>query len=271
METARNPSTAVSRAARAFADHFGLHPDRPDRGLLEDTCSAFARLPYENLTKLLRKLSCRPGPERLRLADTVVEEHIRLRAGGTCFSLTNALADILGVFGFGARPVMGDMRHGPDIHCAVLVEMSFGEYLLDPGYLVSEPIPAREGGVSKVGSSSLAWELEAPGRMAMYAEGPLGREKRCVMKLDRIGRDEFIGYWQKSFDAPGMNGLHLCRAEGGERFYAHNANLRIEGRAGRRNVRLKEDWAGSVQTLFGLDGKLAGDAHAAWSASRAVR
>jgi arylamine N-acetyltransferase len=259
-----------SSAAEAFADHFGLRPDGPGRDLLEDTCSAFSGLPYENLTKLLRKLEAGPGPQRLRLTDIVVEEYISLGAGGTCFSLTNALADILSSFGFQARPVMGDMRHGRDIHCAVLVEAPYGDYVLDPGYLVAEPVPATGGSVS-VGSSTLTWVADSPGRISMFVEKGSGPEKRYELKLAEIAREEFLGHWQRSFDAPGMNSLHLCRAGGGERLYAHNSNLRIEARSGKRNVKLREDWAGSVSDAFGLDRRLAAQALAAWSDTKAPR
>jgi arylamine N-acetyltransferase len=270
MSRLSSGSDPSSRAGRAFADHFGLRPDRPDRSLLEDACSAFSTIPYENLTKLLRKLSTEPGPDRLRLADVIVEEYVSLGAGGTCFSLTNALVGILSSFGFDARPVMGDMKHGADIHCAVLVEAPYGDYVLDPGYLVAEPVPATGGSVS-VGSSTLTWVADSPGRISMFVERGSGPEKRYELKLAEIAGEEFLGHWQRSFDAPGMNSLHLCRAGGGERLYAHNSNLRIEARSGKRNVKLREDWAGSVSALFGLDGRLAAQALAAWSATKASR
>jgi len=267
-----NSSNCAARAAAAFADHFGLRPGPPDRRLLEDTCSAFSGLPYENLTKLLRKRSHGSGPGRLRLAETVVEEHIGFGAGGTCFSLTNALVDILGAFGFHARPVMGDMKHGRDTHCAVLAETPFGAFLIDPGYLACVPVPV-DGGTHEVavGPSVLSYRTGGDGMVAVSTPCAASKDRTHFLKLACVSRGEFVACWQRSFESSGMNSLHLCRAVPGERLYAHNANLRIEDRAGRRNEKLGGDWAGSVSRAFGLDAGIAAEAHAAWAALRSDR
>lgn len=256
-------------AADAFAMHFGLSPDRPCRDLLEDTTRAFSRLPYENLTKILALEEHGDGPGRLRSPKTVVEDHIGTGSGGTCFSLTNALVDILVSFGFPARPVMGDMKHGRDIHCAVMVECSAGRFLLDPGYLVPAPVDLdSQRPEVRVGPSELVYATDERGLIRMSSRSSTGTTERYVIKPDFVAPDEFVRHWHRSFDAPGMNSLHLCAADRGERLYAHNDNLRIEDGGGRRNVKIASDWARNVSTAFGIDPMLAERALECWRRRR---
>ncbi|NLP05114.1 hypothetical protein GX411_04105 [Candidatus Fermentibacteria bacterium] len=256
-------------AADAFAMHFGLRPDRPDRNLLEDTSRAFSRLPYENLTKMLALEEHGDGPGRLRSPAAVVGDHIRTGSGGTCFSLTNTLVDILVSFGFPARPVMGDMKHGRDIHCAVMIESAIGRFLLDPGYLVHVPVDLEpERTEVLVGPAELVYATDRYGLIRMSIRSSSGTTERYVIKPGFVSPAEFLRHWQRSFDAPGMNGLHLCAAGREERLYAHNANLRIEDRGGRRNVKIGSDWASSVASVFGIDPVLAGRAFECWRSRR---
>jgi hypothetical protein len=262
----------ITGAAGVFAQHFGLRPDRPTRTLLEDTSAAFSALPYENLTKLIVKLSGASGACRLRRPLRVIEDHVSKGTGGTCFSLTSSLVEILTAFGFDARPVMGDMRHGRDIHCAALVEAPFGLFLLDPGYLVGSPVPLGRGAARvRVGSADLVYDPVSPSRVTMLSPGAGGLELRCTLKLERLRPEEFEEHWQRSFDAPGMNSLHLCRVDGSDRLYAHNRNLRIDGAAGRRNLKLGDGWAGQVSGAFGIDGAVAQTAFGLWTESRRDR
>jgi arylamine N-acetyltransferase len=249
-----------------------MKPDRPTRTLLEDTSEAFSTLPYENLTKLIAKMSGASGADRLRRPLRVMEDHVSNGTGGTCFSLTSTLVEILTAFGFDARPVMGDMRHGPDIHCAALVEAPFGSFILDPGYLVGAPVPLGDGASrARVGSAELVYERVTPSLVRMCAMGVDGPEPRCTLKLGRLRPEEFEQHWQRSFDAPGMNSLHLCRVDGSDRLYAHNRNMRIDGAAGRRNLKLGDGWAAQVSSAFGIDGAVAQAALELWSGSRRGR
>lgn len=130
----------------AFRRHFGLSASRagPAREV-RDVARAFARIPYENLTKILavaRAGGAAGAPPR-RGPATVLAEHVAFGAGGTCFSLTALLLDLLRAAGHEAVPVLADRRYGPDTHCAVLVTLDGDPHLLDPGYLITDPVPLR--------------------------------------------------------------------------------------------------------------------------------
>lgn len=240
-----------------FHDHFGILPGRPDMDSLFDISALFGQLPWENLTKFLRK--ARVGALR-RTPEEVLREHVELGAGGTCFSLTEALGEILASSGFRTRPVMGDMQHGTNIHCAVLVEMPGGEnYLLDPGYLVREPVRLDPGTetILKSGSETLVYRTEDGNSWDMFTSGFEGCRHRYRIKLAKVSRDSFRQFWNDSFDAPGMNGLHLSRAVDGVRLYAHNQNLRVVDSRGKRNVKLRSDYADRIAEAFGISRDIA--------------
>jgi len=247
----------LSKAAIIFYDHFGLLPGRSDMDSLFDVSAAFGKLPWENLTKFLRKAGEGALP---RTPEEVLREHVELGAGGTCFSLTEALGEILTSSGFRTRPVMGDMQHGKNIHCAVLVEMPGGEkYLLDPGYLVREPVRLDPGEETllKSGSETLIYRPGGGNSWDMYTRGAERYLHRYRIKLAKVNRDRFRQFWNDSFDAPGMNGLHLNRTVDGVRMYAHNHNLRVVDSCGKRNVKLRNDYADRIAEVFGISRDIA--------------
>jgi len=246
-----------SRAAMIFHDHFGLLPGRPDRDSLFDISAAFGQLPWENLTKFLRKAGEGALP---RMPEEVLREHVEHGAGGTCFSLTEALGEVLAFSGFRTRPVMGDMQHGTNIHCAVLVEMPGGEnFLLDPGYLVREPVILDPGAetILKSGSETLVYRTGDDNSWDMFTSGSEGCRHRYRIKLAKVSRDRFRQFWNDSFDSPGMNGLHLSRAVDGVRLYAHNQNLRVVDSCVKRNVKLRSGYADRIAEAFGISRDIA--------------
>ena len=140
-----------SPLSAAFLHHFGLtRPEEPDAAFLERLSRSFARLPYENLTKII-KITEEGTPERaLRDPNEVLGDHVRLGTGGTCFSLTALLMHLLRAYGYEVRPVLADRPYGADTHCTVLVTLEGTEHLLDPGYLVVRPIPLDGVGTIRV-------------------------------------------------------------------------------------------------------------------------
>jgi hypothetical protein len=167
---------------------------------------------------------------------------------------------------------MGDMRHGADIHCAAAVEEG-GELLIsDPGYLICEPFPAGRPCRFVSGPGSFAVEIPSGGRVSLFSAGEGGgREWRYTLRLDEVPQPVFESHWLRSFDAPGMGGLHLSRLEGGRRLYVHDSNLRIGEAGSKRNEKLREDWPGSVAGRFGISEGIARRAMEVVSADRRRR
>jgi len=246
-------------AADLFLDHFGRSPGRRGLTALGELAGAFSQIPWENLTKYLARAQDPGGPERLRMPGRVFEEHVSSGAGGTCFSLTRALAEVLQRCGYRCRPVMADMSHGPDIHCALLVEMDGLPVLMDPGYLVPIPVPLSSDSPVETAAGGQIFRYVPDGRGGWDMHTVRGGEGRWRyrLKAGSVTPAEFEGHWRRSFHATGMNSLHLSRLTDDGRLYAHNGNLRIHMGLASSNKRLDADYPEAVAESFGLDRELA--------------
>jgi len=261
----------MKQVAIMFFDHFCISPGRPDRESLQIILSRFSDIPWENLTKFLVKAQRFPSENRLRLADTVVSEHIEKGTGGTCFSLTEALGTILSYAGYHCHPVMADMNHGANIHCALSVTADDGaRFLADPGYLVPAPVLIEPGKAVQINTpmQTLVWEPSEKGNsFDLYSIDGEIRNWKYRIRMDTVSQAEFRGHWQRSFDATGMNSLYLnCRKENG-RLSAHNLNLRRVNSDGKSNEKLKDSYPEKVEEYFGLCREVAEAAEKEWKRS----
>jgi arylamine N-acetyltransferase len=89
--------------------------------LLKDVVAAFATLPYENITKIIKRAECGTPEKSRRYPEEVISDHISWGTGGTCFSLTSALRHLVRSIGFKAEYILADRRYGQDTHCALLL------------------------------------------------------------------------------------------------------------------------------------------------------
>jgi arylamine N-acetyltransferase len=258
----------TSRAAAMFFDHFDLVPDDGEKDSLRKIVQSFSYIPWENLTKFLAKAQLAEKENRLRLPGTVINEHIQNGAGGTCFSLTAALGEVLESAGYTCNPVMAEMQHGKNIHCALLIITPDGtRFLADPGYLVPVPIPLETGKNTRldVYDKKLIWEPDSDGESYdMYTIEGENKQWRYKVLMKPISLSEFRMHWQKSFNATGMNSLHLnCRSED-RRLSAHNLNLRIVAKEGKQNEKLRDNYSGKIEKYFGLNRTVADAAYKEW-------
>lgn len=240
-----------------FFDHFGLIPEEGvDR--LYDVAAAFSRIPWENLTKFLLKVR---GEARLRMPGEVFEGFARDGTGGTCYSLTEALGSVLSMCGWSVRPLTGHMRHGRNIHCALLVEGEEGVFLLDPGFVVPLPVKlSRDGGVLDMPGRRLVWTSGGDGWDLHSVENDEKPQWRYHLESRNLPRNEFMAFWKDSFNATGLNSLHINLSLPDRRLSAHNGNLRIAGMKERENRKLAADYGTSVAEAFGLSAGLADEA-----------
>jgi len=250
----------MDRAAEIFFEHYGLVPGaRP--GDIHRIAEAFSSVPWENLTKFLLRSS---GEIRPRMPEEVMESHVSHGTGGTCYSLTETLGRIICACGLSARPLTGHMNHGRNIHCALLVEGEAGRFILDPGYAVpgAVELDGRGTGELREPGRRMIWEPVETGWELHTEENGIAR-RRYRLESRVLPRSEFLEYWRRSFEATGLNSLHLNRpgASGG-RVSAHNGNLRIVKGCGSRNIKLGRDYAELIRQNFGVSPEVA---EAAWN------
>ncbi len=259
----------MEKAAEIFFEHFGLTPGRSAEDI-HRIGEVFGEIPWENLTKFLLRAS---GENRPRLAGEVMSNHVDAGTGGTCYSLTEALGSVIAACGLSARPLTGHMKHGENIHCALLVEGQAGRFILDPGYVVPGAVRLSDSGAGKVVTDGreMLWSPVAAGWELHTIENGR-RQLRYRLESRILSREEFLQFWNNSFDAAGLNSLHLNRVGSlGGRVSAHNGNLRIVGGTGKKNFKLKDDYSQKIGEAFGIAPEIAEEAWAELQRQRKER
>ena len=240
----------MEKTAEVFFDHFGLRPGKTLKDI-QKIAEFFGEVPWENLTKFIVKSS---GDIQPRFTGEVLESFVTSGTGGTCFSLTEALGSIFSYCGLSVRPLTGHMRHGDNIHCALLVEGEAGRFIMDPGYVVPGAVMLSSDNSGKIETASrkMLWTPVAGGWELNTVENG---QKQLRYKLEErvLSRDEFLKYWIRSFDSAGLNSLHLNKVGSlGGRLSAHNSNLRIVSSSGNKNVKLGKNYAQQISEAFGI-------------------
>jgi len=265
LENPLAPPGQDSQALGLFLRHFGLASERtaPHAKLLGAVARAFSRLPYENLTKII-KHAREKSPERSRRGPLeVVREHIARGAGGTCFSLTAAFLHLVRALGFEAEPILADRRYGANTHCALVVWLDGAPHLLDPGYLIVEPIPLGGGGETRLRTAFN--ELALVPRLGDAVDLHTVERGRCTHRLTfkaaPADPGEFLRAWDASFSWDMMRYPLLTRVVGESHVYLQGAYLQVRRRDGveRQDVD-RETLAARAAREFGIDRALAAKA-----------
>lgn len=252
-------------AVRAFRAFYGIGIRTPGVAALEEILSFFSRLPYENLSKVIKYRHHLEGTEKIRLPGEVVEDHARHRLGGTCFSLTFFLKSILVEHGYVCYPVMADMRWGKNVHCAMIVSMEDRKYLVDPGYLLNRPMEIADDKPRLYKTEVAGVEL-VRGRHGTYDLYTFDRRQakwRYRFRDRPVPPEEFLDHWLASFSWNSMHGLCLTKVEKDRMVYVHKTHMRETTFEGKRNINIRNDVHGAIHRSFGIPEELVEEALAA--------
>lgn len=228
--------------------------------------AAFAHLPYENVTKILKEAHTAGSMAKLRSAEEVLEDHLRWNTGGTCFSLCNALLALLQSCGYSAYVGMADMHYGANIHCAVIVDLPGGRYLLDPGYLLNIPVPLPENnGVSAIDTpmNVVMLRREAPEVFSLYTREAEEEKWRYRIRTVPTPHDEFVQHWIQSFSLNTMEQVMMSRLDEAGRLYFRKDRLELVNRRERHKTKVNPGAVQELSAAFGLPPHLILEAHRA--------
>ena len=247
-----------------FMTHFGIAPGGPPGQLLNRAVTSFARLPYENITKIIKRAECGCPDKARRCPEEVIRDHIAWGAGGTCFSLTSTLLHLVRGLGWKAEYILADRHYGPDTHCALLVWMDDIPHLVDPGFLIVRPVPIRgnreqaiETGFNRL---ILAPEKE-PGRLSLSTERGGVRNYRLTYKTSPVDKSVFLKAWDASFGWEMMRYPLLTRTEGAEQVYLRGSRLQITRACSVEKREIpREDLIAKVAAAFRIHPSLIGRA-----------
>lgn len=249
-----------SGLASRFLRHFRLSADQPAQELLRAVTAAFTRLPYENLTKIIKQDQEQAAARARRLPAEVLADHIRSGTGGTCFSLTTSLLYLVRSLGWEAEPLLADRRYGENTHCALLVRIGGRPHLLDPGYLILDPIPLDLGGPVQIstGFNELVLTPRDDGRrldLATISQGQ--RKQRLTFKTAPADAGEFLNAWDASFDWDMMRYPVLSRVREGRQLYLQGDRFQTRDHASVRREGIPDSQMSSrIAELFGIDPQL---------------
>ena len=244
-----------SDSVRFFDDFFRLKITRPDMAGLRLILEKFSTLPYENISKIIKLSKTWEQNEKFRLPDEVMNDHASFRFGGTCFSLTFFLETILLHHGYHCYPVMGDMKAGKNIHSALIVLFAGKKYLVDPGYLLNQPMEINPQKPRLYRAEGVGVELVFNSQLDCYQLFTFNKEKMTWRYNFRdIGcpKDEFLKHWEASFTKPSMHGICLTKTHAQGMVYIFNNFMRETTFTDKKNFNIRKNYHQTIQSIFGI-------------------
>ena len=250
------PPTSDSSVLQAFLRAFQIKPEGKPLDILERVGQSFARLPYENLTKIIRQAETGSVAEARRTPDKVIADHLRLGAGGTCFSLIATLLHLVRALGFEAQPILADRPYGLDTHCALLVWLDGRPHLIDPGFLITRPVPFVATGERKLQTAFndiLLAPQSNPERIDLITVQKGQQSLRLTFKAQPVDRGEFLRAWDASFSWDMMTYPLLTRVIGDRQLYLHSNRFQVRERLKVHRCEIDPEALGErIALVFGL-------------------
>ena len=259
MTTFTTPSklthpTNFERAALEFMSEFKFDGKRPSLDHIASIARYFSRLPYENISKILKKGSI-DSDQRLRLPDELTHDHFAWHLGGTCFSLTYFLCGIYTLLGYDARPLICHLNWGENTHSAVVLQYAGIRYLVDPGYMIFNPIELKKINVQSFISAETGLSLRFDPDVDEYALYTYRKNQfvRRYRFVDQgISWEQFEKFWEQSFELPGMNDLTLTRIEGNEMLFVQGDFVKITSPENIEKIREADLAEKMIKERFGI-------------------
>ena len=262
-------------ALAIFARHYGIdvpagQSGERAAGLLEAVVRDFARLPYENISKILKSADRDRPLERFRLPLEVVTDHLERGFGGTCFSLTFLLERMLKSLGYDCRKVMAHMHMGRNVHCLVLVNRDGRRYMIDPGYALYAviPLPERGRSVARCPHAVVEVSLGAGGEYNLSTVDAAGKKWRYRFRDEPAGDEVFERHWRESFDMPTLNNVCLGRITEKGHLYLRKDYFKFASTGEIKKRRFKTGIDRVIEEEFGIDRRWVG---MAWDVLQARR
>ncbi len=228
-----------------------------------DLCERVSHVTYENLTKIIRYSQAGSADRARKLDDSYENDLDSWMGGGTCFSLTWHLYQELRRMGYAPRLLMGDKRTEKNVHCALRLPLDGEVFLLDPGYLIFDPLKIPEEIPFQKSQSffplvpnAVRLDLEN-GVLSLYTGSMRGPMKlRFEFDMRGVSPQEFQAHWSESFDREMMTYPVLNRLdrEKGVQYYYQKGNLLVRDRNGSRLERIDpSERIERLHAIFGIE------------------
>jgi arylamine N-acetyltransferase len=241
----------------------GVARREPGLGALAELTAAHViRVPFENLSKLLRyhRSGFRGIPDLATVLDDVEAFHL----GGTCYSNNFHLYRLLKVLGYEVTLCGADMSR-PDVHLVSLVLLEGREYLVDAGYGAPflDPLPRDLNSDHTIVLGAERYVLrprDSAGRSRLDLHRIDGKSHSYEVNPAPRRIDEFRQVIEESFapSATFMNALTIARFHRGRSIVLRHLSL-IESEGHRSRVQRLPDAShlpGTIEETFGIPGTI---------------
>ena len=266
------PRHSHEEAFDAFRKHFSVRSPEGDVDFAAEIVKSFSRIPYENISKIIKNSTCPTLEDKVRLPLEVIEDHIERNLGGTCFSLTFFLESLFKNSGFSCYKIMADMKSGDNVHCAVVLTIGRRKFLADPGYSVNTLLPM-DGPLVRTKTTAFGGiELQFKpdeNRYHLFTFRSDEKKWRYRFRDVAVSDADFERYWAESFDKPTLDQICLYRPTPDGLLYVHNNHVRLTSYATLHRERIEEGLDTTIQKLFGIDSRLVEEAQTMLSSGRA--
>lgn len=245
----------TEKTVDAFLYFYHLKRENPSIKYLTDIYTAFFHIPYENLTKIIKSQSVKSAPEIFRLPDELINDHLRMRLGGTCYSLSFALYNLLTHLGFDCYLVAADTFGKIDNHAALIVQIDDAKFLVDPGFTIPNVIEVSEErityGHNPLGRVQL--EYKGYGRLFHLTTRNRQTEKfRFILKDMPINEDTFFQLWEHSFTSGSLDAINIVNVIKNRLVRCRNEVLTEYTAKGKLQKSIAHNLQQTIEEIFGF-------------------
>ena len=243
-----------------FIKYFKLNKNVSSLEMLSNVARSFSYIPYENLTKIIKKDEIGDVSSARRNSREVIQGHIDYGTGGTCFALTDTFLNLVRQLNWQAEPILADRKYGENTHSALLVWIDDKPHILDPGYLIIKPIPinSKEETLITTSFNKLVLVPTNNGeKIDLYTIQQGNKTYRLTFKTSPADKSEFLKAWESSFDWDMMHYLVLTRVIDNMQVYMQDNKLQFRSLNNLQRTELdsmaqKE----RIHSDFGIDEKI---------------
>jgi arylamine N-acetyltransferase len=243
-------------ALSIFLNQFNINPRSSKKLLLKEVLHNFSRLPYENLTKIVKSAKVSDSFKRLRMPLELISDHIRFNTGGTCFSLTFCLREFLKLLGFDAHLLSGNIRGIPNNdHSLVLIYLEGEKYIADPGYLFSFPLKLNSLSSSKYSTPIRDVIITPKHEGTIYevsTKDASGSHLRYTFSPEPLPSEKFIEIWMNSFIHRFLGSIVLSCISKAGRIYIHGHHMRYVQKYQKIGKNIRLQLKQTIHKTFGI-------------------
>lgn len=231
---------------------------QPGIGFLEALFVRFnARVPFENVSKILRDRKIADPAAKPRNPEVFWTEHLELGTGGTCFARVAAFDALLSALGFSTRRLLGRVERDFD-HAGLAVAAASGETLADVGFPLPALIPPDAESL-ETPLAELRIEPTPRGKSVAWVDGVPEGPRALELFSETATPERFEAHWRATFrsDSRFLARVAMRRSLDNRIVSYAEGALRVDDRHSRLSIPVPRPAASSrLSELFGIEREL---------------